>query len=160
MSATLPSDCHPRLLEGFTYWRARHTPDGRLPGRQSIDPIDLKAVLPAICLYEVHRDAPHDVLRFRYRVIGTQVAARMERDYTGCWLEEVHPKFVGSAAYGEFVEVARGVLPFAYYHGLPLFHTNKDYAAIERVLLPLARDGVNVDMMLAIMNFETTDPGA
>lgn len=153
MSATLPPDCHPKLLEGYAYWRARHGPDGRLPGRQAIDPIDLKAILPAICLYEVHRDKHGGSMRFRYRVIGTQIVARMERDFTGSWLDEAHPKFVDSSAYQEFVSVAAGHLPFAYYRGVPLFHTDKDYASIERLLLPLARDGVTVDMMLTILFF-------
>lgn len=146
----LPAGCDPRIKAAFDYWRSRHGEDGALPGRKSIDPVEMRSFLPDICLYEVQQTP----IRFRYRVIGTQIASRMDHDYTGRWLDEVHPRFVGSPAYDEFVRVARREIPFAYYRGIPLFHTVRDYRIMERILVPLAQDGVTVDMMLAAVVFD------
>ncbi len=150
MAENLPAGCDSRVIAAFDYWRSRHAADGALPGRKSIDPIEMRSFLPDICLYEVQQKP----IRFRYRVIGTQITARMEHDTTGSWLDEVHPRFVGSPAYEEFVSVARRETPFAYYRGIPLFHTTRDYRIMERILLPLAQDGVTVDMMLAVVVFD------
>lgn len=150
MAENLPAGCDPRIIAGFDYWRSRHREDGALPGRKSIDPIEMRSFLPNICLYEVQQTP----IRFRYRVIGTQIAARMDQDSTGRWLDEAHPRFVGSPAFDEFVGVARREKAFAYYRGIPLFHTVRDYRIMERILLPLAQDGVTVDMMLAVVVFD------
>lgn len=125
-----------------------------MPGRRSIDPVEMRGFLSDICLYEVQQEP----LRFRYRVVGTQVVARMERDFTGRWLDDVHPRFLSSPAYGEFVGVARRELPLAYYRGIPLFHSDRNYTIMERVLLPLAQDGVTVDMVLGIIVFDPLLP--
>ena len=89
-------------------------------------------------------------MRFRYRLIGTDAVAKIEADYTGRWLDEVHPAFVSSYAYADFTDVSLRQRALAYYRGPPLFHTYKKYVTLERLLLPLARDGITVDMMLAI----------
>jgi hypothetical protein len=146
----LPAGCDRRITAAFDYWRSRHGDDGALPGRKSIDPVDMRSFLADICLYEVQQTP----IRFRYRVAGTQIVARMEHDFTGRWLDEVHPRFVGSPAHDEFVAVARRALPYAYYRGIPLFHTDRNYAIMERILVPLAQDGVTVDMMLAVVVFD------
>lgn len=150
MTETLPAGCDPRIIAAFDYWRSRHGEAGTLPGRKSIDPIEMRRFLPDICLYDVQQSP----IRFRYRVIGTRIAARMEHDTTGSWLDDVHPRFVGSPAYDEFVGVARREASFAYYRGIPLFHTLRDYRIMERILVPLAQDGVTVDMMLAVVVFD------
>ena len=146
MALTLPSDCNSKLLLGFDYWQKQHHPDGRLPGRQDIDPVDLRSILACLCLYDVQADP----LRFRYRLIGTDAVAKIEEDFTGRWLDEVHPTFKSSDAYADFTGVSLRRQPLAYYRGPPLFHTYKKYVTLERLLLPLARDGNTVDMMLAI----------
>lgn len=154
MTEILPAGCDRRITAGFDYWRSRHADDGALPGRKSIDPVEMRGFLPDICLYEVQ----HSPIRFRYRVVGTHIVARMEHDFTGRWLDEVHPRFVDSPAYAEFVGVARRAFPFAYYRGIPLFHTDRTYTIMERVLLALAQDGITVDMMLGIIVFDPLLP--
>jgi len=149
MAQTLPADTDERLLIGLEYWRARHHADGRIPGRGDIDPIDMRRILAGVCLYDVQAD----LLRFRYRLVGTEVVERLERDYTGHWLDEVHSSFLSSAAFSDFAGVASRDVPFAYYRGTPLFHSNRKFVTLERLLLPLSRDGITVDMLWSINAF-------
>jgi hypothetical protein len=156
-AAEPPSECDPRIRQPYQYWRAA-CPQGRLPGRQHIDPVAMPALLPWIWLVDVRRDP----LRFKYRLMGTEQVRIMEREVTGQWMDEVNARFVTSPAYPQFVTVAeRGTT--AYRRGKPLFHISKDYLLMERLLLPLAHDGVVVDMLLAITVYHrdpqsTADP--
>jgi hypothetical protein len=141
----LPDDCDHRLRVLQDYWRRHHPPEARLPGRQHIDPVDFPRLLPWIWLVDVQRSP----LRFRHRLVGTEQVRIMERDHTGRWLDEVFPLFLGSPSYRQFIATAeRGEI--AYRRGKPQFHLSKEYLAVERLLLPLAKDGKTVDMLLAI----------
>jgi len=141
----IPADCDPRIATVFRYWQRRQPASGVLPGRQHVWPADLSDLLRHVWLCDVQREP----LRFRYRLLGTMIAHVVGRDQTGEWLDEVHENFTASAAYADFVsaiETGAGV----YYKGRPLFHLDKDYVGMERLLLPLARNGRDVDMILGI----------
>ena len=144
-AAALPDDCDHRLRALYDYWRSRHPPEGGLPGRRHIDPVHVPKLLPWIWLVDVQRSP----LRFKHRLVGTEQVRAMERDLTGKWLDEVFPLFLGSPSYRQFTAAAeRGEI--AYRRGKPQFHLSKEYLAVERLLLPLAKDGKVVDMLLAI----------
>jgi hypothetical protein len=71
--------------------------------------------------------------------------------YTGRWFDELHPEFAGSPAYAQYAAVVeRGVAGYRRGHTLVVPVLPEDYRWIERVILPLARDGKAVDMLLAI----------
>lgn len=147
-SQSIPHDCDPRIAKVHDYWNGRRPAPDKFPGRRQINPADVVALLPQVSLYEVHRNP----LRFRYRLVGTGLVNTMEREVTGLWLDEAHEAFLKSDAYPDFVASAEtGVL--SYYRGMPSFHTDKGHAAIERILLPLAEDGVQVDMLLGVTTY-------
>jgi PAS domain-containing protein len=141
-----PPTADGRVRQLYEYWRKIHPPGGGLPGRQHIDPTAMPtALLPFVWLADVQR-AP---LRFRYRLLGTEQVRVLGRDFTGCWIDEAHPDFPGSAAYAQFAAAAeRGQA--GYRSGHTLIILPKDYRSMERLILPLARDGNEVDMLLAI----------
>jgi hypothetical protein len=67
------------------------------------------------------------------------------------WMLDVErdPRFLASLTYPDYVAAAeRHALRF--HRGPPVFHINKDYVSIERLLLPLASDGKEVDKLLAL----------
>ncbi len=144
-ASALPDGADERVSRLHRYWLSIHPQGGGLPGRQHFDPIDVPLLLPWIWLVDIQRSP----LRFRQRLTGTEQVRVMERDVTGMWLDEAHPKFLSSPAYPQFVRCAQdGALQ--YRRGPPLFHLSKEYLSVERLLLPLAHDGSSVDMMLAI----------
>jgi hypothetical protein len=142
---------HPKLQALTRYWISVH-PERGLPGRQHIDPVDIPEVLASLLLIDVGREP----LRFRYRVIGTSNVRMMERDFTGWYLDEAHPDFAVSPIHAQYVNAVEQRRP-EYRKGSQAFHLPNKHVTIERVILPLARDGAMVDMLLGVVVYEMID---
>lgn len=136
----------PSIRRLHDYWRRLHPAGGGLPGRQHFDPLDIADLMPLIWMVDIDRDAAG--IRFRYRLLGTRHVRAMTRDYTGWWMDEAHPAFLTSPIYGHYLKVSAG--EFNWRRGRPGFHVHPDYYEMERLMLPLARDGRVVDMILAM----------
>jgi len=140
-----PTDLHPACRALFDYWRSIHPPAG-LPGRRHFNPSAITALLPTIHLVEVHRSP----LRFRYRLLGSQVDVMHGRPLVGRWLDEAfadHPN--GRQLVDDYREVAERAAP-SWRRGAPRIGLNPDCAALEVLRLPLAADGETVDMILCV----------
>jgi hypothetical protein len=91
-----------------------------------------------------------DPLRFKYRLMGTEYAMLIGRNLTRRYLDEVHPGFHGLILrqYTEAAELGR----HAFRKG-PIMYArpDKQYLGMERLIVPLARNGVNVDMILGVV---------
>jgi hypothetical protein len=136
----------PPVRQIYDYWQSlRHRHEG-LPGRQYFDPLDIPRLMSLVWMVDVVRDAC--AIRFRYRLLGTRQVQAMTRDFTGWWVDEAHPNFREHPYYQHFLKVARGEVSWR--KGRPGFHVHADYFEMERVMLPMARDGSNVDMMLGL----------
>jgi hypothetical protein len=59
---------------------------GRRPGKDFLDPLRLRFLLGSLSLLDVEKDP----LRFRYRLVGTDVVQRLGLELTGKWLDD-HP---------------------------------------------------------------------
>jgi hypothetical protein len=73
----------PRFRQLYDYWRDIRGPRA-MPSRRDIDPLDLKELLGWLLLIDVEW-AP---LRFRFRLIGTEIVAIRGVDLTGRYLNE------------------------------------------------------------------------
>jgi hypothetical protein len=141
-----PPTADARVRQLYDHWYGLWPAPGLLPGRQHFDPTILPpSLLPLLWLADVQRTP----LRFRYRLLGTEHVRVLGRDYTGQWIDEAHPAFLRSTAYPQFVAAAERA-SVGYRSGDTLIILPKDYRSMERLLLPLARDGRQVDMLLAI----------
>ena len=133
------------LLRLYDYWHSRGAA-GKLPSRRDVDPLDLPFLLGNLILVEVERDP----LRFRYRLAGSNVTRRIGIDPTGRYVDE-HP----DAAFRQtiltvYTEVATTARPLAYVRDAYVDGRLRHY---DVLVLPLARDGATVDMILAAMKF-------
>jgi hypothetical protein len=153
--SSLPPDCDQRLLKLHDYWRSIIPRGEQLPGRQHFDPLDIPTLLPWVWLVDAYRNP----LRFKYRLMGTEHARLSGRDVTGRWMDEVHPDLAALDVYPQWVAVVERA-EIGYRRGSPLFPTQDEYEGSERLLLPLARDGVEVDMVLAMTVHHPHLPGA
>jgi hypothetical protein len=141
---SLPSDAQdPRFREFFIYWQ-RKAPDGRLPGRQHIDPLEIPRLLSHIALYDVVRVA--DDFRFRVRLVGTGVTAALGADNTGRFIDEVMDAEPYKPLHAAYSQLARHHTPQYWQRNVPF--ANRDFLAIQRLGLPLAADGNTVDMII------------
>lgn len=134
---------HPTLKAAFSYWESK-APDGALPGRQHIDPIEMKSFLPHLVLLDVERDGER--LRYRHRVVGTVMCDVMDTELTGSYFGDEERLAPHRARLDELVHTGR-----PYYHYSSLTAPQREYISIHRVALPLASDGSNVDMILVCL---------
>ncbi|HXQ52909.1 MAG TPA: PAS domain-containing protein [Stellaceae bacterium] len=143
LDAELPP-CDERIAQLHRYWRAIRPEGSLFPGRQHFDPAAVPHLLPTIRLYDVHRDP----WRFRYRLMGTELVRLIGRDPTGTWYHDHRPTQQPTQSDRDLVFVAEG-RGICYRRGFPLqIATGKEHLSSERILLPLARDGRVVDMVL------------
>ena len=146
-----PASWHPRIERFYAYWQSIHPPVG-LPGRQHIDPSAIPDLLPHVYMVDVTRDP----LRFKYRLVGTEYAQRMGHDLTGRYLDEAHPGFPELVR--QYVTTVELRQPH-YRSGPVLFAASqKDFRSIERLMVPMARNGIDVDMIFGLIVY--LRPGA
>jgi hypothetical protein len=140
-----PASWHPKIKQLYAYWRSVHPPAG-LPGRQHVDPVAIPGLLPHLFMVDV--EGPP--LRFRYRLVGTDYVRMMGHDLTGKYLDEVHPGFQGLVRQ-HYIDVVEKHVP-AYRKGPVMYaEAKKDHLSVERLLVPLARNGTDVDMILGVI---------
>ena len=145
-----PAASGPEFRALLDYWIARFPKDDvagdRLPGRQHIDPADLPPrYLAQLLLLEVVPASPR---RFRFRVAGTAFSTIAGRDVTGLHYDEVGTRDQVSAVIAAFDLVVDHARPVFLEGGLSF--PSDDHYWVRRLGLPLAQDGRNVDMVLAL----------
>jgi hypothetical protein len=138
---------NPYVATFFAYWLSIRPAEDRLPGRQHFDPIDIPAVMSRVWLLDVVRDAGQ--VRFRYRLVGTKEVETLQREVTGQWFDDVHPRLKESPAFLERYHhmVASGEP--TYRKGIVNFAHKREHEQVENCIVPLARDGLTVDMLAA-----------
>lgn len=147
LPGNVPDDCHARIRQLVGYWVAIHPAVG-LPGRQHFDPLEVPQLLPNIRLLDVIGKLP----RFRIRLMGTQLREIFGEEQTGRWLDEVFTNLHGSLTHSELMRVVLCKKP-RWRRGKPALDIEKNFLDMERVYLPFARDGTNVDMILTYLLF-------
>ncbi len=143
----LTLEAHADIKSLYEYWRAI-SPKGKLPGRQHFDPIDVPKLLPNLWLIDVHRDP----VRFWRRLVGTKIEEFAGMNLTGGWVGDRLSGTRLSGVHSFLMDVVETGKP-NWRRGKSLIRFEKDYAELERLYLPLATDGVNVDLILAITVF-------
>lgn len=146
-AATDLSAWNPFVAKFFAYWLSIRPADGVLPGRQHFDPVDIAASMSRVWLLDVVRDAGQ--LRYRYRLAGTKEVETLQREVTGQWFDDVHPRLKENPAHLErYRYMVENGQP-TYRKGLVNFAHKREHAQVENCLVPLARDGRTVDIIAA-----------
>jgi hypothetical protein len=102
----IPDHAHAAVKELHSYWQSI-APEGKLPGRQHIDPVDIALLLPNIWLLEVHREP----LRFWRRLVGTKIEEYSGRSLTRGWLHDKGEKAKLSNVHKSLSDVIETKLP-------------------------------------------------
>ena len=139
---------HPRFQRLDRYLRDK-AGDGRLAGRQHIDPIELKGLLPYVNLFDVVQE--RDRLRFRFRLLGTAQAEALGADFTGRFIDEVFDERAAKPIIKAMLSVVNTGKPHHAIVGVPL--PDRSHIRFERTIFPLAGDGAQVDMLIAAYVF-------
>jgi hypothetical protein len=131
----------PRLRKLYTYWDKERGARS-LPARTDIDPAELRFVLGHLILFDVLCEP----LQFRVRLQGTELEWWMGGSLTGQTLDAL--------ASPSLREIACNLLGATVASRAPVHHLGEAIVAdlprqYESLLLPLARDGRHVNMVLA-----------
>lgn len=131
--------------EAYRYWLSIAPDDGRLPGRQHINPIEIPQVLPNLLLIDVERDPRC----YRFRLVGTAVVEAMHAEFTGLTLEDMLDGATLQEVRGGLDRIVETQEP-DWRIGSPVVNPDKRWKLTERLCLPLAGDGETVDMLLCV----------
>ncbi|WP_421780539.1 PAS domain-containing protein [Kiloniella litopenaei] len=128
----------------YDYWRSVTPSDRTLPGRQHINPAEITDLLGRVALVDVHHD--NDRIHFQYRLWGSIMTDIMGQDCTG--------KFIHNLFSGKQLETIQHAFESVVEFGCPHFCEvtwgveEQESRRYKRLLLPLAADGENVNMIL------------
>ena len=131
-----------RLKALFAYWVTLGKAVN-LPRRTDFDPTEVPRLLAKIALQDVVRDP----IRFRYRLMGSDVIQLRESNHTGQWLHEIYPNFEQSITYKRLVTVVEERRSI-WCIGQPTHHSRSEFRLRELLHLPFADDGKSVDTLL------------
>ena len=129
-----------RLRKIHEYWQARARRG--LPSRADIDPLDVPALLPFICLIDVI-DSPRD---FRFRLAGTHLTERIGMELTGRRIGEVFPPAFRAEVHYHWNSCIERRAPLA--GSGKLWVPGREHVGWEGIVLPLSPDNDGVNMLL------------
>ncbi len=139
------SSWHPLVRRFYEYWRDA-APPGRLPGRQHIAPEEIVPLLSRLWILDVFRDP----LRFRYRLVGTDITRSVQRELTGQWLDEAQPELVRNVNLRDRYRFILETGQATWRRGPTMWDRDPNHRVVENCLAPLATDGETVDKIIAV----------
>ncbi len=143
-----PPTCRRDEIRSFyDYWLSIHPATG-LPGRQHFDPLEIPRLLANIWLLDVFRE-PY---RFRVRLVGTAITDFTGRDVTGQWCHDVYDNFEDTDGFSCIRACAVNGKP-QYRMGNVISNLERSYTAAERIYLPLASNGRDVDIIAVMTQY-------
>jgi hypothetical protein len=144
---------HPRIARLIDYWHTLPPGPDLLPGRRHFDPMQVPDLLPNLWLVDAVRGTPN---RYRYRLVGGALIDAGGPMRAGMFVDELGDLIDQVAAHAAFDGVVATREP-DWRRGPPIVKHLQFISALERVLLPLAEDGQNVDMILGMTVFYLMD---
>ncbi|MFO0295034.1 MAG: PAS domain-containing protein [Rhodospirillales bacterium] len=131
----------PEFLQAQVYWHECRK-EKSMPARADLDPMRMHRILSKVLLIDVLGAAPF----FRFRVVGTQIADWAHFDASGRTLDQIEAPGYRQMLMATYGEVRGARRPIA--HRIRWDEPNGAHR-YKRLLLPLADDGENVNMILS-----------
>jgi hypothetical protein len=137
------------VRQAYGYWTAKCT-GGRLPGRADIRPEEMRHLLPWVFLVDVEADP----VRFRYRLVGSEITRLAGVEYTGAAINEAEFGPHWRRVFDDYLAVVRSGVP-GYVDGSARWGA-REFLHHERIVMPLSSDGTTIDMLFGALH--PTDP--
>jgi hypothetical protein len=138
----------PKIRRFVKYWREKRG-DAEFPARADLDPIDFHYVLGDVVLIEASRTPAGSrwPWEFRYRLVGANLVERDGYNLTNKSLDELPEPEYRERVRTSFIEVCETRAPIHRIRELFLDHRLRRY---EAVVLPLAGNGHDIDMLITV----------
>lgn len=138
-----------RLL---AWWRERCGTLGHLPARRDFDPVAMKDLLPYVYMVDVEGDGSAGApLRFRWRLIGTELTAMADRNATGRWFHDLYARDTYDDFTASYAEAVRSRRPIRTTGTMAFSGAARDFLPYEALKVPLAGDGLLVDLLIGLV---------
>lgn len=143
------------LIKAFRYWLNIRS-DADLPTVDSLDPVEMVSFLPVVNLIDaVRRDA--GALRFRHRLVGTELVERFHTEHTGAWFDDLYTPAHLVRVLPEYVAAVEERRPV--FGDISLARDGSAILSYRRLLLPLAGAEGSVIRLMAVFDFnDILDP--
>lgn len=131
-----------RLTGLYRYWE-RKRGERKMPARRDLRPEEMRDLLGYIVLVDVEPGTP---VKFRFRLVGAEIASAYGRDMTGLYVDDAQPLSYRNLLlrhYGRALEVARPVL-----HRVKFMEWTGKTHELIRLILPLSDDNQTVNMLV------------
>jgi hypothetical protein len=133
---------HVRLTGLYRYWEAKRG-ERKMPARRDLRPEEMREFLGYLVLVDVEAGSPS---KFRFRLVGAEIAGAYGRDMTGLYVDDVLPLSYRNLLlrhYGRATEVARPIL-----HRVKFMEWTGKTHELIRLILPLSEDNQTVNMLV------------
>lgn len=137
-SLSFEAECLSDMLRRWERWRGERP----MPERADFGPADLRGHLGWVVLIDVE-PAP---LRFRYRLIGSEVTQAVGRDSTGRYLDDLYRPEIYETAITSFREILACRRPMRAFGTLR--HAEKGYVPFEAIDMPFANGSGEVGLIM------------
>ncbi|BCW88823.1 hypothetical protein sos41_19660 [Alphaproteobacteria bacterium SO-S41] len=144
-SGKLMESANPQIARVLETWRAA-AGDRAFPAHRSLGPVQLKAVLPNVHIYDVRPTAP----RYAVRLIGTRMTDHLGAGLAGKLVDEIPSEPLRHAISGLLtaVETGRTFLHLKAPQAIAL--PNGARQPLESLWLPCADDGETIDRVIVV----------
>lgn len=132
-----PETLPPRLAEFLRYWQEKCGPDGSVPLKSAIDPIEFPQLLGGVGLIEAHAQSDGS-LRYRYRLLGTDHYTANGAEHTGLYLDALHSEEEIARVRVLYAQLLAGNQP--HYWRRAAADPNLRHTGFSRILAPLRDD--------------------
>lgn len=151
LSERMPSstDPSPRVAAFMAHWQSLRPAPGVLPGRQHFDPMRVPRFLPNVWLIDVVPGPPR---RYRLRLVGGAIVDAGFVGQPGDFMDDPRVSADPVAVVATLDKVVDTGQP-DWRRGPTVVKHDKYVERLERVLMPLARDGTHVDMIIGLTIF-------
>lgn len=119
-----------------------------MPSFRALRPATIAAFLPIIWIYSYDRGGR----RFTGRLAGERIAQAYGKNFRGIALEDVHPPHLLDWVHAGLSRVV--LEPCCYHNRGALFRKTGQTGMGERIMLPLADDGVHGDGVLGASDYQ------
>ena len=138
----------PLIRRFVEYWRDKRG-SAKYPARAALDPLDFRYALGDVVLIEAHRAAPGSAQpwHFRYRLIGSNIVARDGYNLTNKTLDDMPEPEYRERIRTTWTQVCETGVP-AHFIRRAVFDDR--LRCYEVVVLPLAANGRDIDMLVSV----------
>jgi hypothetical protein len=137
----------PAVATIFAHWDGKRGAR-RMPSRTDIDPVDLRALVNNIALYDVVEPGP----LYRARLVGSDIVEFDGRNTTGEWVGTGKPPELVAQITGMLTDIVTSSAP-RFRSGLVYWNRDKSYRRFESCFLPLSPVDGAVNMILNAVSF-------